>query len=372
MKLPARPLCLLVLSLSFLFVAGPAAALDSKSAQPHVFPVTGDVLGAHDPSIIKDGNTWYLFTTTPPDQKSSEQFPIRSSQDLVHWKSIGFVFPQIPAWIKKESPNTHELWAPDISFFGGKFHLYYAFSAFGVNTSGIALLTNQTLDPKSPDFRWQDEGLVFRSLKEDNFNAIDPNLILDSKGDAWLSFGSFWDGIKMRHLDAKTGKLLASDPKVYALARRAQPAGAEPAKPGLPPDWEAIEAPFIVHHNGFYYLFVSFDLCCRGTKSSYKTMVGRSLEVTGPYIDASGTAMLQGGGTPLLVANQKWLGPGGESLLMQPKGSHDGDIIVYHAYDSKTGVPSLQISTIEWKDGWPHAALDSTALNSSAPSPAKP
>jgi arabinan endo-1,5-alpha-L-arabinosidase len=199
-----------------------------------------------------------------------------------------------------------------------------------------------------------DEGLVLKSRAEDDFNAIDPNLILDEKGQAWLSFGSFWSGIKMRKLDRKTGKLSSDDTKVYSLASRYRPKQYDPAKPGLPPDYQAIEAPFIVRRGDYYYLFVSYDLCCRGTKSTYHTLVGRSKEVTGPYLDAAGKKMSEGGATPLLDGNQKWIGPGGESILLQK----EGDIIVFHAYDAKTGIPSLQISTLTWTDGWPHAALD--------------
>jgi arabinan endo-1,5-alpha-L-arabinosidase len=134
------------------------------------------------------------------------------------------------------------------------------------------------------------------------------------------------------------------------------PAVPDPPKPGLPADWQAIEAPFVVHHGDFYYLFVSFDLCCRGTKSSYRTMVGRSHQVTGPYVDADGKPMLEGGGTQLLMANSRWLGPGGESILQRP----EGDVIVFHAYDAVTGKPALQISTLTWQNGWPHAALGTT------------
>ncbi|MGB6429416.1 MAG: arabinan endo-1,5-alpha-L-arabinosidase [Candidatus Acidiferrales bacterium] len=315
----------------------------------------GDVVGAHDPSIIKEGDTWYLFTTTPPNSTTPEQFPVRCSTDLVHWKLCGHVFSDIPAWIKQESPKTKELWAPDISFFDGKFHLYYAFSSFGSNISGIALLTNKTLNPQSPDYRWEDDGLVLQSTAADDFNAIDPNLVLDEEGQAWLAFGSFWSGIKMRKLDRKTGKLSADDTTLYSLAARAKPEHFDPPPPGLPPNYEAVEAAFVVHHDRFYYLFVSWDLCCRGTKSTYRTMVGRSREVTGPYLDSDGKKMMDGAATPLLSANQKWLGPGGESVLLQK----DGDIIVFHAYDAKTGIPSLQISTLTWTGGWPHAALDS-------------
>lgn len=160
----------------------------------------------------------------------------------------------------------------------------------------------------------------------------------------------------MRRINASTGKTDDSDKTLYSLASRAKPENAEPAKPGLPPDWEAIEAPFIVRHKDYYYLFVSFDLCCRGTSSTYRVMVGRSKVVTGPYVDADGTPMLQGGGTQLLGANSRWLGPGGESILQRL----GGDIIVFHAYDAKTGKPALQISTLTWCDDWPHAALGTT------------
>jgi arabinan endo-1,5-alpha-L-arabinosidase len=331
----------------------PAGAGENPQNVPQVVKVEGDVEHVHDPSIAKDGDAWYLFGTANGPVRDGE-LPIRCSQDLHVWKRCGNVFDKIPDWIKKESPATRELWAPDISYFHGEYHLYYAFSAFGKNTSGIALLTNKTLNPKSPDFHWSDRGLVLRSRVEDDFNAIDPNLVLDEKGQPWLSFGSFWTGIKMRRIDAKTGLLSPEDATLYSLAKRKRPENPPANPPGLPGDWQAVEAPFIIHHGDFYYLFVSFDLCCRGIKSNYKTMVGRSRNVTGPYVDTDGVAMLDGGGTALLSGNARWIGPGGESLLQQK----DGDIIVFHAYDGTTGHAYLQISTIAWVDGWPKAALE--------------
>jgi arabinan endo-1,5-alpha-L-arabinosidase len=329
-----------------------APQLDCQS--PQALPLSGDYPITHDPSIGREGNSYYVFATT--SNASEGQFPIRCSHDLMEWKLCGHVFPSIPAWIHEASPSTRELWAPDISYYQGKYHLYYAYSAFGVNTSGIALATNETLDPSSPKYHWQDEGLVLKSTRDDNFNAIDPNIVLDENGQPWLSFGSFWGGIKMRRIDPATGKPSAADPTLYALAARAMPADPDPPKPGLPADWQAIEAPFVVRHGQYYFLFVSFDLCCRGTRSSYRTMVGRSRSVTGPYVDADGKPMLDGGGTQLLTANGRWLGPGGESILQRP----EGDLIVFHAYDAVTGKPALQISTLTWQDDWPHATLGTT------------
>jgi arabinan endo-1,5-alpha-L-arabinosidase len=323
-----------------------------SAQKPHVYTLSGDVAGTHDPSIIKDGTTWYVFATgRAPD---GGQFAVRSSQDLENWKLCGHVFDAIPDWIQQRSPGTKDLWAPDISYVNHEYRLYYAYSLFGKNTSGIALATNKTLDPANPDYKWVDKGLVFESKADDNYNAIDPNFVSDGKGGAWLVFGSFWDGIKMWHLD-DTGMLSKQDTALYSLARRAKPENAEPAPPNLPANWEAIEAPFIGHHGGYFYLFTSWDLCCRGLKSSYKTMVGRSKSITGPYVDAAGKLLTDGGGTELLTANSRWLGPGGESILMGPKNK---DLIVFHAYDAKTGKPSMQLSTIDWTGGWPHAGLE--------------
>jgi arabinan endo-1,5-alpha-L-arabinosidase len=358
--------------------AGGGLVAQEKTVAPQALVLSGDFEGTHDPSIGVDHGKYYVFATgavhpdhaegpppaPPTDDKPATkarpataqlpQFPIRCSTDLHAWKRCGTVFPAIPEWIQQMSPKTEELWAPDISYFDGLYHLYYAFSAFGKNTSGIALATNETLDASSPKYKWVDRGLVLRSLVTDDFNAIDPNLILDTKGDAWLSFGSFWTGIKMRKLDRKTGLLSKTDTKLYSLAARKPGPLTQPRSPDLPPDSEAVEAPFIVHHGGYYYLFVSWDLCCRGLKSTYSTRVGRSTSVTGPYVDESGKPMADGGGSPLLVANGKWLGPGGESLLHLP----DEDLIVFHAYSAVDGHPALHISTVGWKDGWPQAALE--------------
>lgn len=323
------------------------------SAQnPHVFTLSGDVAGTHDPSIMKEGKTWYVFATGKAP--GGGQFAVRCSGDLKHWKLCGHVFDTIPSWILERSPGTKELWAPDISYVNHEYRLYYAYSLFGKNTSGIALATNKTLDPASPDFKWVDKGLVLESKTEDNFNAIDPNFILDGNGGAWLVFGSFWDGIKMRRLNA-AGLLSVDDSTIYSLARRAKTTDAASASPGLPPDWEAIEAPFLVHRDGYFYLFTSWDLCCRGLKSTYKTMVGRSKSITGPYLDVAGKDLANGGGTEVLLANSRWLGPGGGSLYLI---SQKPDLIVFHAYDSKTGKPSMQLSTIDWTGGWPRAALE--------------
>src|SRR5205814_2301884 len=98
-------------------------------------------------------------------------------------------------------PHTQTLWAPDISFFNGQYYLYYACSTFGSNRSGIGLATNTTLDPSDAAYHWQDCGLVLESRQNDDFNAIDPNRVIDRNRRHWLALGSFWSGLKLVELD---------------------------------------------------------------------------------------------------------------------------------------------------------------------------
>ena len=211
----------------------------------------GDIRQVHDPSIIKSGDTFYLFSTRAG-------IAIRCSKDLVHWRLCGDVFAHLPEWAVKDVPGLRGLWAPDISYFNGKYHLYYSVSTFGSNRSSIGLATNKTLDPASDKYRWVDEGKVIGSNTSDDWNAIDPNVVFDEQDQPWLTFGSFWSGIKLRKLDRATGQLSSQDQTLYSLASRPRASDS----PG------AIEAPTIIRKNNYYYLFVSFDLCCRGKDST--------------------------------------------------------------------------------------------------------
>jgi arabinan endo-1,5-alpha-L-arabinosidase len=307
---------------------------------PVVYMLDGAVRKVHDPSIIKEGDTYYLFST---GTMSIDHIPIRCSKDLRKWVHCGDVFSAKPEWALREVSGLKNLWAPDISYFNGKYHLYYAVSTFGSNHSAIGLATNRTLDRASPQYGWQDEGKIIHSRHSDDWNAIDPNIILDHDGQPWLAFGSGWDGIKLRRIDVRTGRFSTDDKQLYSLAARL---------PG--PEGRPVEGPFIIRRGAFYYLFVSFDRCCKGAKSTYKIMVGRSLNVTGPYTDREHTRMLYGGGTLLVASAGRWRGPGGNAVLQE----EGGDKIIYHAYDAEeAGVPYLRIGSLVWDaDGWPLAA----------------
>ena len=303
--------------------------------------LSGDLYPVHDPCIIKAGETFYVFCTTPHADLPA-QIPWYHSSDLLHWERGGHVLPEVPAWARQEIPATTACWAPDISWFDGQYFLYYACSTFGSNHSVLGLATNKSLDPQSPDFSWTDRGLVLKSQTQDDFNALDPNRIIDREGRHWLAFGSFWSGLKMLQIEPHTGMPLPNAQRID-LARR----------PGAP---DAIEAVFIIQRAGNYYLFASFDFCCRGANSSYYTVAGRAKDIQGPYVDRNGKPMLEGGGTLVLAAGpgeRRWKGPGHVAIIRD-----DGkDFIIYHAYDAgHDGRPTLRIAPLGWtEDNWPVA-----------------
>jgi arabinan endo-1,5-alpha-L-arabinosidase len=288
-------------------------------------------LGTHDPVIISAQGKFYLFST-------GNNIGAKTSNNLSSWQNAPDVLSSStrPAWLAQQVPGVSNLWAPDISFFGDAYHLYYSASTFGKNRSCIGHLSRASLSSGS----WTDRGSVICSnvSTTDDYNAIDPNVIVDTDGTPWLSFGSFWSGIKLIKL-APDGSRAGTS--LEALAAR-------PANGG------ALEAPFLVRRCGFYYLFVSFDTCCKGADSTYNTRVGRATTVHGPFVDRDGKALLQGGGTLVLGGGTRYRGPGHNAVLFDDRRAYN----VYHAYDADNGGASvLRIAELVWDAaGWPVSA----------------
>ncbi len=316
----------------------------TRKARLGVLPCLGLALAAaadpvrvHDPSLVRtESGTHYLYGT-------HGGIRMYSSPDRVHFAPAGQAFAQAPAWTAAYTRG--DLWAPDVSFHHGRYWLYYAASKFGTNTSAIGLATSATAAPGS----WEDQGIVYSSDAKSSFNAIDPALIVDREGSWWLAFGSFWSGIQLIRIDPATGKQAAWDRTRHELARRPAPS--------------EIEAPAILRHGKYYYLFVSFGQCCRGVNSTYRIMVGRAREITGPYTDRAGVPMLEGGGTPVVEAHGRIAGPGGQSVL------DDGgeDLLVYHYYDAESGgAPAFGMDRLAWdSDGWPRIEKPTSASSAS-------
>lgn len=295
-------------------------------------PSLGGSLGAHDPALWAGcaGQPWFVYATG--DLRFSDgNIPIlRSTNGGQTWQHAGYMWNTKPAWTKQQIPGVENLWAPEIHYDAaqGLYYLYYSVSTFGSQRSAIGLATSPSLDPSAPGYGWTDKGVVFQSYDGNAYNAIDANIIVDASGRHWMVFGSWQQGIHTIELDWPSGK-----PK----------AGATPIR--LASKGGGIEGPSMAYRNGYYYLFTSIGTCCAGANSTYKITVGRSTSPTGPFVDAAGNDMRNGGGTVVLGAYGSNVAAGGQSI-------HRG-FMAYHAYGSNGGF-ALDIEQIEWNAaGWP-------------------
>ncbi len=296
----------------------------------------------HDPVITEHNDRYYLYGT-------GQGISVFSSSNLKEWRAEPPVFSEakIPEWTYEiTSDFKGHIWAPDIYEHDGTYYLYYSISSGGKNTSAIGVATNGSLNPESPNYEWRDHGPVVHSVpNRDLWNAIDPHIIEDDDGAVWMSFGSFWGGLKLVKL-ATNRTELATPEEWYSIAKRERSILVDDPEP----EPAALEAPFIFKKDNYYYLFLSWDYCCRGSESTYKIMVGRSKSLTGPYVDKSGKALTQGGGSLVLEGNDRYAGVGHNSAY-----HFDGtDYLVFHAYDREAdGESVLKILPMQWKNGWP-------------------
>ncbi|MBB5803502.1 arabinan endo-1,5-alpha-L-arabinosidase [Saccharothrix ecbatanensis] len=305
--------------------------------------LAGDVGPMHDPTIARSGDCYYVVS-------SLDGFPIRRSCTGLDgpWSVIGKVFPDgSPSWLKSYLNTTDPKfeWAPSIDQVNGVWRVYYAGTTYGSQTSAIGLATATNIEGP-----WTDQGEVLRSRARMAYNAIDPDtawtVVNGKRVTPYLVWGSWWTGLYIRQLGTD-GKFAPNTPEVHIASR---PNG-------------AIEAASIVHRDGYYHLFASFDICCKGANSSYRVMYGRSRSITGPYLDRNGVDMLDGGGTQLIASYGNVRGPGHQDVF-----DDNGTFrIVHHYYDSTrdTGPfdAHMQIRDLAWtSDGWPQLLGPSTEL----------
>ena len=325
--------------LLFLCVTGVAQG----HRQPNT-PFTTDTPIVHDPVMACEDSTWYLFCTGMGIQKMTSK---DRRQWTVHPEAVMSLIPQ---WAHDSVPGfEHHVWAPDVIRWHGRWWLAYSCSTFGKNGSAIGLLSTPSLSAPV----WNDEGCIVTSREgRDNWNAIDPNFIIDDNDQPWMTWGSFWDGIQMVRLD--TTMHIAKGEQPRTIARRYAPGDKHvPANPTSQyAGTNAIEAPFIFRHDGWYYLFVSWDYCCRGAQSNYRVAVGRSRQVDGPYLDRSGKDMRNGGGTLFLEGDKTQYEAAGHCAVYHVD---DADIFICHGYSiAHNGARILIQRPIRWTaDGWP-------------------
>ena len=329
--------------------------LHSYRALPAEDPLRGNMVPVHDPSIARgEDGTWMVFDTDVPFLQSEHFLEQRCSNDLLLWHGCGYVFNDLPPWVRASFPEVSGLWAPDISYFHGLFHLYYAVSTLGSQHSAIGLATTPSLNPRDPRYGWTDRGEVLRSARGADFNAIDANVFTEapgsegqqsgaktSEGRVWLNYGSFWGGIFQQELDPQTGRLLPGGRRYHLAEQPSNRTG-------------ALEGAAMIRHGDWYYLFASVGLCCEipVERDTYQEIVGRAKILHGPFVAKDGTPLLKGGGSVLLTGDEHWIGPGGGSLWTSADGANT--LMTFHAlHRRENGALDLWVERVGWKDGWP-------------------
>lgn len=286
--------------------------------------------GIHDPStvMIHDGK-FYTYGT-------GRGLPILVSEDGWTWQRAGSLMDAVAGEraevLERGGQNT---WAPDVIKSGDNYFVYY--SAPGIQPrSAIGLLVGTTLDPDSPDYRWEDGGaVVWSDGVEDNY-AIDPGVFRDpTNGSLWLTYGSYFGYIRLVELDPATGNRLHPDREPIDIAING-------------------EASTMIYREGWYYLLLTHGSCCAGAASSYNIRMGRSRSVTGPFLDNMGIDMLQGGGKLFVGSGGRYIGPGHFGLLDLGDGVQKFSLH-FEADLERGGRSVLDIRPLLWQDGWPVA-----------------
>jgi arabinan endo-1,5-alpha-L-arabinosidase len=311
----------------------------------------------HDPTVIAFGGRYFCFST------SGDGFGVlRSSENLKDWTVHGPILPDSPEWLRSRYRH-RSIWAPDVLVLGNRLRVYYCASDWGTNKSVIGVAENVRFNPDKPLEGWKDLGLVIESRPgQETYNAIDPETIVDESGRQWLFFGSYFAGIYVVELDPTTGRLKNPDrPEPILVARNTIERG------------NPLEGAAVCRRDGYYYLFVSYGLAAQGVRSTYRIMVGRSKTPTGPFLDAAGKSMADGGFVNVMKGSPPMFSPGHCDVLQDPSGRW---LMPYHFYDGRRiwhgdqwGLPTLQIRELLWSaDGWP---LPGLPVEAEKPSPAR-
>lgn len=232
--------------------------------------------------------------------------------------------------------------APDVIRVGNRYYMYVARNVGAQPKAEITLLSNRTLDPESPDFKWENGGVVASTDGIEDCNGIDPGVLLDPKtGKLWLTYGSYFGYIRLVELDPTTGRRV--DPKSRPMDIAIN-----------------CEASIMICRDDWYYLLATHGSCCQGANSNYNLRVGRSHNINGPYLDHDGVDMMEGGGKLFLASESRVVGPGHFGRLDLGDGV---EVFSYH-YEAdldRGGASVLAIRPLLWHDGWPVAGENARA-----------
>lgn len=304
----------------------------------------------HDPSIIKEGDYFYSYSTDAAFGITVRPgIQVRRSRDLIQWEFMGWAFNALPAaasqYIGANGGTPFQsLWAPYIMKHGSEFRLYYSLSSEQCKLSVIGLAT-----ATSPNGPWTDKGLVVTSKCSNNpqTNAIDPSVVVTPGGDHWMYYGSAYDGIYVVRLNPATGLTNVPDDKGVRIAQRGFTGAVINGN---------IEGPEVIYHatQGMYYLFIAYDWL----ETKYNVRVARSASPQGPFLDYNGADINNTADDgPMILAPYQFQGHGGWQGVSHCSVFGDNGQY-YMAHQGRPGVNKfymvMHVRKIYWmENGWP-------------------
>lgn len=361
------------------------------AAYPAPMAVTGTGIDVHDPFMLQDPSThiYWLYGTHQTlaystDLSTFTYTTLSSAQGActqaqgTYWLTddnhCPIIGPDFASWSGLQTPPSDnngkniDVWAPSVLYANGTYYQYYAIP-YEPSTGAeavIGLATSST--PYGP---WTDQGYVVTSwtstsspLPSPNpwgfttgttWNAIDPAPFVDADGNWWLVYGSWSDGIRVLQLQSPS--IATSSATIGFPVSSNTSTWTKVAYRGAGEEGPFIY-PWVVNGTQYYYYFAPINVCCQGTASTYREIVGRSTSPNGPFVDRGGIPLTSGGGTILLSAHDNIDGPGGASVFTDTgsDGSKSQPTIVYHYYDgNNNGTPTLGINRLGFTaDGWPY------------------
>lgn len=272
-----------------------------------------------DPTIIRVGAIYWTASTAG---NWAPEFSLYKSTDLHHWTPAGAIFAHTPAWADRD------FWAPELVSDGGRVLVYYVARKRG---AGLCVGVATASKPEGP---YEDHGPI--ECQDDG--SIDPAFVRDEHGTPYLIWKE--DGNSQRKPTIVWAQPLTSD-LLRLTGDKQELIENDPAS------WEGgvVEAPYILHHDGRFFLFYAGNACC-GVSCNYAEGVARADHLLGPWVKDPAN--------PIIRPNAVWKCPGHGTAVETPEGK---DLFVFHAYPASgfayLGRESL-LDSITWtNDGWP-------------------
>lgn len=265
-------------------------------------------VAVHDPSIIKVGDSYYIF---------GSHLAAAKSENLRDWRLIASgvregnrLIPNVLTELKETLTwaQTNTLWAPDVvQLEDGRYYMYYCACKGDSPRSALGIAVSDNIEGP-----YHNLGIILKSgmwgTSEDKTaydatrhpNTVDPHAFYDKEGRLWMVYGSYSGGIFILELNRETGFPLPEQGYGIKLT------GGNHSR---------IEGPYILYNQttDYYYLFLSFGGL--DVDGGYNIRVARSKTPQGPYFDALGQEMIEARGPAGSFFDDRSIEPYGVKLI---------------------------------------------------------